>query len=112
MNWSAWHTKYEKSPSLTSRLRIVRAQIVAALDECAAGPVTIVSLCAGDGRDVIEALRQHKRRSDTLAWLLDTDEESLARGATSVAEAGLENHVRFVQADAGLACNYLGKVPA
>lgn len=111
-DWSDWHRGYDTRPGLAMRLRLVGEQIAAALDESPAGPLTIVSLCAGDGRDIIGALRDHHRRDDVIAWLLDTDEASLARGAVGAAEAGLGSHIKFVQADAGQAASHEGIAPA
>ncbi|CAN5909888.1 hypothetical protein BH11VER1_BH11VER1_09820 [soil metagenome] len=112
MDWSDWHQRYDLSTSLAVRLRIVIEQIAAAIDECSAGPVTIVSLCAGDGRDVIGALAEHKRRADINAWLLDTHKDSLARGEALAEEQGLAGQLRFLEADAGLLGNYANIVPA
>ncbi|CAN5909903.1 hypothetical protein BH11VER1_BH11VER1_09830 [soil metagenome] len=112
MDWTDWHKQYEDSLVLLARLRIVREQIRATLDECGTGPIRIVSICAGDGRDVIEALSGHPRRSDVTAWLLDTHEPSLERGRAAAAAAALEAQVQFLCADATLAENYRGIVPA
>ena len=112
MNWDAWHRHYDDLPSLQERLRIVREQIVAALDECPAGRIQIVSICAGDGRDVIGALQNHPRRHDVNALLLDNHAESVARGRAAAAQAGLARQLEFVVADASLAGNYAGAIPA
>ncbi len=112
MDWTDWHQRYDTSDSLAARLNIVREQVVAAIDECPVGPVTIVSLCAGDGRDVIAALTEHPRREDASAWLLDTHLESLVRGEAMAEQARIAGQVRFIQADAGLAASYAGLAPA
>jgi hypothetical protein len=112
LNWDEWHRQYELTPSLQARLRIVRAQIGTALREFPAGPVRVISLCAGDGRDLIGALQNHPRREDVLAWLLDNHSESLNRGKSFASEAGLERQIHFLEADAGLAASYAGLVPA
>ena len=80
MNWDEWYKHYDSLPGLQERLRIVREQIVAALNECPAGQIQIVSICAGDGRDLIGALQNHPRRDDVSALLLDNHAESIARG--------------------------------
>ena len=112
MNWGDWHKDYENFPSLQARLKIVGEQIAGALNECPAGPVQIVSICSGDGRDVINALQNHPRRAEVTAWLLDKDAESITRGRAAAAAAGLGGQLRFVEADATLAKNYPGAVPA
>ncbi len=112
MDWTHWYRHYDVAPSFQARLRIVREQIDAALRQCPAGPVTVVSVCAGDGRDVIGALAGHPRTPDVTAWMLDTHAESLARGRQAAAQAGLERQVRFLDADAARAASYVGIVPA
>lgn len=106
MDWTQWHREYESSPSLRSRLAIVRTQIAVALDACDSEPITIVSICAGDGRDVIEALQLHPKAASVQALLVDTEGESLARGRAAAERAGLGGRLRFVQADATRAASY------
>jgi hypothetical protein len=77
MNWNEWHKNYGVSRSFDARLRMVREQIVSMLDECRPGAIRIVSLCAGDGRDVIGAVADHPRRGDVTASLLETKEARL-----------------------------------
>jgi amino acid adenylation domain-containing protein len=112
MNWNEWHKYYDNLPNLQERLRIVREQIAAALDEFQPGLIQIVSICAGDGRDLLGILQNHPRRSDVAALLLDNNAESIALGKKSAEETGLAWQIRFLEADATLAKNYLGAVPA
>ena len=112
MDWSEWYKQYDSFPGLQARLRLVGEQIVVALDACPSGPIQIISLCAGDGRDVIGALQGHPRRHDVNALLLDSHAESLARGRAAAAGAGLARQLRFIEADASLASNYAAAVPA
>ncbi len=106
MDWDHWYQQYDQSPSLQARLGIVREQIAATLDQCAAGPINILSICAGDGRDVVGALAGHARRADVAAWLLDTHAESIARGQAAAAAAALEGPLHVRQCDAGRAQSY------
>lgn len=112
MDWDAWFKQYEILPSLRTRLRLVREQLVAALDACPPGPIRVVSICAGDGRDLLGALHGHPRRSDVTAALLDNNAESIARGRAAAAAAGLAGQLNFLEADATRAANYAGHVPA
>ena len=66
MNWDHWYQEYDHSPSLQARLRIMRQQIAAALDESAPGPIHVVSICAGDGRDLVGAWRSI--RAARMSW--------------------------------------------
>jgi amino acid adenylation domain-containing protein len=106
IDWSDWHANYETSPSLQARLQCVRRQIFDALTECPPGPIKIISICAGDGRDILMALREHPRRDDVTATLIDNHSESLARGRQMAKERGLEAQMSFVDGDASLAKTY------
>jgi amino acid adenylation domain-containing protein len=112
MEWNEWYKQYDSFPSLQARLRIVQEQIAAALNECPPGPVRIVSICAGDGRDLIGAVQNHPRRNDVTALLLDNHAESIARGKAAAEQAGFGRQLQFLEADASLAGNYAGAVPA
>lgn len=73
----AWHELYDDPSSvLSARLRLVRAQLSDALDHAPAGPVRLLSLCAGQGRDVIGVLSAHPRRDDVSAVLIEADPEN------------------------------------
>ena len=49
-----------------------------ALDGAPPGELRVVSMCAGQGRDVIGVLSQHPRRSDVRARLVERDERNVA----------------------------------
>ena len=61
--WLEWHRRYDSEAGLAARLRLVQEEIRVALDRCPPGPIAIVSICAGDGRDLLGALRDHPRRA-------------------------------------------------
>jgi hypothetical protein len=65
-----WHRHYDDpSSALSARLRRVRAWLSQALDQAPDGPLRLVSLCAGQGHDVIGVLPGHPRRDDVHAVL-------------------------------------------
>lgn len=108
IDWNHWYKDYETSPSLRVRLKLVSEQIALMLHECPPGPIKILSLCAGDGRDVLSALHQHPRQADVSATLVDNHPESLARGREMAAQHNLSAQTNFIAADAGLAQTYEG----
>jgi hypothetical protein len=107
-DWHEWHRAYDQPESpLAHRLVIVQECIAAALDAAPPGPVGIVSMCAGDGRDVLGVLAWHERRAEVHGRLVELDPE-LAAVARSNAPAGIE----VLCADAGAMSSYAGAVPA
>jgi Putative methyltransferase len=112
MDWSAWHDEYDDPGSvLSQRLKVVQTQLRSALEDCAAGPLRIISLCAGQGRDVLEVLADHPRRNDVHARLVELDPE-IADGAASAARALGLDQVEVRAGDAALIDQYAGMVPA
>ena len=56
-DWRAWHEAYDDPGSqLARRLAAVQARIADALDTAPPGPLRAVSMCAGQGRDLIPVL--------------------------------------------------------
>jgi hypothetical protein len=92
---------------LAQRLTVVRRRISEALDLCPQGQIRVVSMCAGDGRDLLGVLPRHARAPDVRARLVEIDPQ-LARRARDAALPGVE----VVCADAGNTDSYAGAVPA
>jgi hypothetical protein len=112
LDWQAWHAPYDEPGSpLALRLSIVQRRIREALDAAPAGKLRVVSMCAGQGRDLIGALRDHPRRGDVLARLVELDERNVTTARAAAREAGLSG-VEVVAGDAGISDVYAGAVPA
>jgi hypothetical protein len=109
--WNGWPAEAYRSESYRQRLGEVQAHITECLDLAPPGRVRLVSMCAGDGRDVVGVLRGHPRREDVHALLVESDAESVARGAAASVEAGLGRQVRFEVGDATDFSTYVGHVP-
>lgn len=108
MDWRAWHQRYDDPGSeLARRLLTVQAQVRDALDRAPAGPIPVISLCAGQGRDLLGVLRDHPRAADVRARLVELDPEL----AATAREQAPEN-VEVVTGDASLTDQYDGFVPA
>ena len=111
-DWVAWHGGYDVPGSgLAQRLAAVQAQIAAALDRAPAGPVRAVSMCAGQGRDLIGVLAQHPRGAEVTARLVELNRRNAATARGLAAAAGLPQ-VEVVTADAAEPAAYAGLVPA
>ena len=113
MDWENWHDAYDRPDSaLAARLIAVKSLIRQALDDAPPGPLRVVSLCAGQGRDLIEALADHPRRADVRALLVELDPRNTARAEADAAAAGLGGQVEVLTGDAALTDHYQGLVPA
>lgn len=109
-DYRAWHRAYDDAGSgLSWRLRTVQAAITAFLDE-RAGPLRIVSSCAGDGRDVIGVLAARADAARVRVTLLEIDPVLAGRAGAHAAAAGVDAEVRAC--DAGRSVAYRGAVPA
>jgi len=76
-DWIAWHTSYaDPGSSLARRLEVVRRRIGETLD-ASVGRVSILSLCAGDGRDLLPALAMRPQLMAT-ATLVELDPQLAA----------------------------------
>ncbi|MFG2624008.1 class I SAM-dependent methyltransferase [Streptomyces sp. NPDC048473] len=112
MDWQTWHDQYDLPDSwLARRLQAVAARIRAALDAAPPGPLRVISVCAGQGRDLIEVLADHPRRDDVRALLVELDPRNTAFAAESAREAGLRR-VDVVTGDASLTDHYRAMAPA
>ncbi|HEX4701884.1 MAG TPA: class I SAM-dependent methyltransferase family protein [Pseudonocardiaceae bacterium] len=112
VDWAKWHEPYDTAgSSLDRRLDRVRQRIRDALDEQPAGPVRVISMCAGQGRDLLGVLPAHPRRSDVVARLVELDPRNVEHARRSAADTGLRG-VEVVEGDASLGSAYLGLVPS
>ncbi|UQU61417.1 SAM-dependent methyltransferase [Couchioplanes caeruleus] len=112
MDWAAWHDDYDDPASaLARRLDWVRAAIRTWLETAPPGPLTVISLCAGQGRDLIGALAGHPRAGDVHALLVETDPRNAACARDAAGAAGLTG-IEVVQGDAGRTDQYADAAPA
>ena len=103
-----WHDRYDNpTGSLSRRLLVVQQRIREFLDRCPPGPVRVLGMCAGDGRDLFGAVANHQRAAAVVGRLVEVD-ETLVERARSHAPPTIEIHL----GDAGLASSYAGAAPA
>jgi hypothetical protein len=112
-HWVRWHQHYDDPSSpLSVRLRIVQSMVADVLSAAADGPIRIVSMCAGQGRDVIDVLATHPRGVDASALLVELDPVLVSFARARAAAAGVTAQVRVVEGDAALSRWYADDVPA
>jgi len=108
--WVEWHAGYAEGTPLTRRLHAVQNFIRPALDSFPPGPIQVISMCAGDGRDLLGVLPDHARLPDVRARLVELDPQ-LAESARLRARE-LSSSIDVVNADASNTSAYAGAVPA
>src|SRR4051794_34230788 len=102
-HWVNWHRAYDLDGSpLRLRLEIVQRHLASEITARAAGgrAVRIVSLCAGQGRDVIGALHGHPSVAAVHARLVELDPQLVGDARAEVARLGLEGMIDVVEGDA------------
>ncbi|GIE29551.1 hypothetical protein Ait01nite_025960 [Actinoplanes italicus] len=114
-DWLRWHADYDTAgSSLSRRLRVVQDYLERALTEAPADPDghrRLISLCAGDGRDMLPVLARHDQGRTVRAVLAELDPELTGRARTAAAELDLPG-VDVRTGDAGRTETYLDAAPA
>ncbi|MBD2446495.1 class I SAM-dependent methyltransferase family protein [Nostoc sp. FACHB-152] len=111
-DWYEWHDLYKTEPRLQQRLEIVQEFIADSLNASPNGAIRIVSVCAGDGRDLLGTLENHPRKHDVSARLVELNPYLVERGRATIESLGLTKQIEFINGDATIASNYVGAVPA
>jgi hypothetical protein len=110
LDWTAWHTDYDADTPLRRRLAIVQRHIVVALETIERSPLRVISMCAGEARDLRGAIAQVERR-DLVGRLVELDAglaENARRGLAELGVAGVE----VITGDAGELAVYGPALPA
>ena len=107
-DWSAWHGDYDDpSTGLAKRLAAVQRRLAEAVDAAPPGEVRVVSMCAGEARD-LASLLDHPRRADVRGLAVELDPRNVER-----ARARLEGlAIDVVEGDAAVVDLYEPMVPA
>ena len=109
-DWHAWHAPYDDPASpLARRLRCVQAHVSAWCDERGEAAGRAVSICAGQGRDLLDVLGP--RRAPVAARLVEADPRN-AEDSRRRAESYGMTAIEVLVGDAGHASAYAGAVPA
>lgn len=109
MDWYRWHDIYGVSSA--GRLQVVQSQIDAALATMSVRPIRVISVCAGQGHDIVGSLQRFDRRRDVEALLVELDERNADAARQRIANASLTG-ITVKTGDAGITDVYQGMVPA
>jgi hypothetical protein len=106
-DWHDWHSPYaDDTSALSRRLRLVQRHIGDWLDERPESSLRIVSVCAGQGNDLVGVLARRSDANRVRAELIEMDSRNVAAAA-----AGLGG-ITVTCADAGDFAAYRAAVPA
>ncbi|WP_144127498.1 class I SAM-dependent methyltransferase [Catellatospora sichuanensis] len=110
-DWYDWHQPYTDPDSpLSRRLRLVQDHVDSWLDERPEPVLTVVSACAGQGRDLLGVLARRPDASRVRATLIEYDSRNTAVAQAEADRLGVA--VTATCADAGLLESYADAVPA
>lgn len=112
MDWHAWHDLYDYPDSgLNQRLALVQSQIRVALHRLPAGPIKAISMCAGQGRDLIGGVAGHMRAGDVQARLVELDPRNVVAARQAAREVNL-TRIDVIVGDGSFTHAYTGATPA
>lgn len=110
-DWHGWHDAYKDSTSdLSRRLEVVQEELRSALPDNPTRRIQIVSMCAGQGHDVIATLAGYTHAEMVDARLVELNPRNVEAIHARAAEAGVT--VEVVQGDAANSELYKGAIPA
>lgn len=108
-DWQAWHGHYDdQESSLSRRLTVVQQRLGEIVTERAAVS-RILSLCSGDGRDILPVVSRQPNHRRPQVVLVELDPGLAAAGERRAVDAGVDATV--VVGDAGLAKTWKSVVP-
>jgi hypothetical protein len=111
-DWFEWHQPYADPASpLSRRLQLIQQELHRWLDEESRQSLRVVSMCAGQGRDLLEVLAARSDSSRVSAVLLEYDARNVAAAIRAVEAMGFAG-VTVRQADAGELASYSEALPA
>jgi hypothetical protein len=110
-DWTRWHADYESETPLQRRLEIVKQHVADVLRSGSGRGLAVLSICSGDGRDVLGALAEESVGSCVRGRFVDSDPRLAERARRTAREASMTG-IEVLVADAGTTSAYAGAVPA
>jgi len=111
-DWLQWHTPYHDPASpLSRRLAIVQQQLKWALPPLLERPLRVISICAGQGNDVLGVLQTYPHADRVHARLVELDERNVHTALKQVEALQLRG-IEVKCGDAGRLAAYEGIAPA
>ena len=109
-DWAEWHRAYaDPTSEISRRLVGVTEAIVDVLDAAPPGPIRVLSLCAGEARDLTAAATGHPRAGDLTGCAVELSGGLASIAAAQLAQSGTSIEVRC--ADAGRSVHWIDVAP-
>ncbi|NNN20704.1 MAG: SAM-dependent methyltransferase [Acidimicrobiales bacterium] len=109
-HWESWHDSYSvKNSDLSYRLEVVKQRLQELIERFEV-PVRILSLCAGQGHDVIQTLKENPNLNISKALLVELDPKNVSVGESEIKRSGLGT-VNYLEGDAANVSLYSDFVP-
>ena len=111
MDWVRWHGGYDDPASpLSRRLEVVRRRVGEALELVDADRPSVLSLCAGDGRDLLPVLARRPVGARGRVTVVEQDPLLAEAAALTAGDSGLDG-ASVLRADASDPSVWAGAVP-
>ena len=109
-DWVAWHADYDDPTSaLSQRRREVTRLIGECLDARTGGTIRVLSLCAGDARDLADALRDRVDATPVSGAVVELDRALASRAVENLRSVGAA--VDVLCGDAGHTAVFADRLP-
>lgn len=107
-DWNEWHHVYDSpNAKFAQRLATTHALLAEILNDRPPGAITVIDVCAGQGRVTLPLVLTHPRGADIHAILIDADAQCCDEARAFAAEHALA-HVDVIHGDAGVSDTYVG----
>lgn len=111
-DWLDWHKQYEdESSALYRRLDVVQRELSRELIDRAGESTKVLSVCAGQGDDVLGVVASTRNLGRVETWLVELDSRNAEIARKRIAGGGHAD-IEVVHGDAGILSIYEGFVPA
>lgn len=111
-DWVKWHKHYDTADSsLNQRLALVQSAIRQCLPQ-QRNAYTILDICAGDGRDLIEVLSNYEHKDSLRGVLVELDPQLVNEMQMRAKTANIPPDLKIIQEDASQTHTYKDNIPA